>query len=68
MTPNVSRLLIRWGVADLLKDQLVQCDEIRIRRRDGKVVAYTELVPRTVRECGFPVRCDLNWVLGVSWR
>lgn len=55
MTPNVSRLLIKWGVADIIGDDLVQCKEINMRRTDGKIVQRTELVPRTVREFGFPV-------------
>lgn len=54
MTPNVSRLLIKWGVSDIIGDDLVQCKEIRMRRQDGKVVQRTELVPKTVREFGFP--------------
>ena len=55
MTPNVSRLLIRWGVADIIGDDLVQCKEINMRDRHGKVIQRTELVPKTVREYGFPV-------------
>lgn len=55
MTPNVSRLLIKWGVADIIGDDLVQCKEINLRRTDGKIVQRTELVPKTVREFGFPV-------------
>ena len=55
MTPNVSRFLIKWGVSDIIGDDLVQCDSIRMRRRDGKTVAYTELMPKTKRELGFPV-------------
>ncbi|EME48073.1 hypothetical protein DOTSEDRAFT_69869 [Dothistroma septosporum NZE10] len=54
MTPNVSRLLIKWGIDHIVGDDLVQCKEIRIRRKDGKVVQRTELVPKTVREFGFP--------------
>lgn len=55
MTPNVSRLLIRWGVSDIIGDDLVQCKEINMRRTDGKIVQRTELVPKTVKEFGFPV-------------
>lgn len=55
MTPNVSRLLIRWGVSDIIGDDLVQCKNINMRRRDGKIVQRTELYPKTVREFGFPV-------------
>lgn len=66
MTPNVSRLLVRWGVSDIIGANLVQCDDIKMRRTDGKVVAYTELVPRTCRELGFPVRIILRCRFG-AW-
>ena len=55
MTPNVVRLLIRWGVSDIIGDNLVQCDQINMRRHDGKIVQRTELVPKTVKEFGFSV-------------
>lgn len=55
MTPNVSRLLIKYGVADIIGDDLVQCKWINMRRTDGKVVQRTELAPKTVKEFGFPV-------------
>lgn len=42
MTPNVSRFLVRWGVSDLIGDDLVQCDDVKMRSTDGKVVAYTD--------------------------
>jgi len=62
-TPQVSRLLIRWGVSDIIGDDLVQCKNINMRRQDGKIVQRTELYPKTVREYGFPVsfveRCKL---------
>lgn len=54
MTPNVSRLLIKWGVADIIGDNLVQCKEINMRSKDGTIIRRTELVPKTVREFGFP--------------
>ncbi|KAK5115804.1 hypothetical protein LTR85_009398 [Meristemomyces frigidus] len=54
MTPNVSRLLMKWGVDAIIGDDLVQCKEINMRRQDGTVVRRTELVPHTVREFGFP--------------
>lgn len=54
MTPNVSRFLIRWGVSDIIGDDLVQCDSVNMRRSsDGKIVAYTDF-KRTVRDYGFP--------------
>lgn len=56
MTPNVSRLLIKWGVSDIIGDDLVQCEYINMRKRDGTITQRTELYPKTVREFGFPVR------------
>lgn len=60
MTPNVARLLIKWGVADIIGDDLVQCKDINMRRRDGKIIQRTELYPKTVREFGFPVRRSIG--------
>jgi hypothetical protein len=57
MTPNVSRLLIKWGVSDIIGDDLVQCRYINMRNSDGTIIQRTELVPKTVREFGFPVGC-----------
>lgn len=54
MTPNVSRLLIKWGVSEIIGDDLVQCNYINMRRTDGKVIQRTELYPKVVREYGFP--------------
>ena len=54
MTPNVSRFLIKWGVADIIGDDLVQCDDIKMRTFKGRIVQYTQLVPKTVRDLGFP--------------
>lgn len=39
MTPNVSRLLIKWGVADLILKDLVEVEELNVRRFDGTVSA-----------------------------
>lgn len=55
MTPNVSRLLIKWGVDKIIGDDLVQCKYINMRNREGKVVQRTDLAGKTVRELGFPV-------------
>lgn len=41
MTPNVSRLLIRWGVADLVGGDLVSFDRLNLRTKDGKIVGTT---------------------------
>ena len=55
MTPNVSRLLIKWGVSDIIGDDLVQCKYINMRNKDGVIIQRTELYPKVVREFGFPV-------------
>ena len=59
MTPNVSRLLIKWGVSDIIGDDLVQCTHINMRSKDGTITQRTELVPKTVTEFGFPVSLPL---------
>lgn len=41
MTPNISLLLIKWGVADIIGENLVEFEELNIRRRDGTKVGYT---------------------------
>lgn len=43
MTPNVSALLQRWGVADVIGDNLVQIEELNMRRKDGTLVGHTEI-------------------------
>ena len=45
MTPNVARLLIKWGVSDVIGDNLVEFEELNMRRRDGTKVGYTRIVP-----------------------
>lgn len=60
MTPNVSRLLSRWGVAEIIGENLVEPESARMRGRDGKVVDYVELTPKTREYLGFPVSCFLN--------
>jgi hypothetical protein len=55
MTPNVSRLLIKWGVSEIIGDDLVQCKYINMRSKDGTITQRTELYPKVVREFGFPV-------------
>ena len=42
MTLNVSRFLIKWGVSDIIRDNLVQCDNVNIRQTNGKNIAYTD--------------------------
>jgi salicylate hydroxylase len=53
MTPNVARFLIKWGVSDIIGDELVQCDNVNMRRADGKIIAYTDF-KKTVRDYGYP--------------
>lgn len=40
MTPNVSILLQRWGVADVIGDNLVQFPDLNMRRKDGTTRIY----------------------------
>lgn len=55
MTPNCSRLLLRWGVAKIIGKNLVEPQSARMRTKDGEVVDYVELVPSTREYLGFPV-------------
>ena len=34
MTPNTARLLIKWGISDVIKDNLVEFEELNMRRKD----------------------------------
>lgn len=43
MTPNVSVLLQRWGVDKIIGDNLVQFEELNMRRKDGTQVGYTKI-------------------------
>ncbi|KAI5367553.1 Putative FAD-binding domain, FAD/NAD(P)-binding domain superfamily [Septoria linicola] len=54
VTPNVSRLLNRYGVDKIIGDDLVQCKKIHMRNQKGEITQRTELYPKTVREFGFP--------------
>lgn len=54
MTPNVSRLLIKWGVADVIGDNLVEFEELNMRRRNGTKVGYTRMMPDMRRDLGYP--------------
>ncbi|KAG4434701.1 hypothetical protein IFR05_009811 [Cadophora sp. M221] len=54
MTPNVSRLLIKWGVADVIGSDLVEFEELNMRRRDGTKVGYTRMMPNMRRDLGYP--------------
>lgn len=43
MTPNVSVLLQRWGVDKVIGQNLVQFEELNMRRKDGTPVGYTKI-------------------------
>ncbi|KAL2002651.1 hypothetical protein VTN02DRAFT_6321 [Thermoascus thermophilus] len=43
MTPNVSVLLQRWNVADVIGENLVQFEELNMRRKDGTRVGHTKI-------------------------
>ena len=46
MTPNVSRLLIRWGLEDLISSVKVEPSEINLLRWEtGERIGHTKLVP-----------------------
>lgn len=53
MTPNVSVLLQRWGVDKVIGDNLVQFEELNMRRKDGTPVGYTE-IPTIERDLNRP--------------
>lgn len=53
MTPNASRLLIRWGVDKEIGDDLVCFDELNMRRKDGTKVGYTR-IKHVEEACGSP--------------
>lgn len=53
MTPNASRLLIRWGVDKEIGEDLVRFDELNMRRKDGSKIGYT-LIKRVEESCGSP--------------
>ena len=54
MTPNVSRLLIKWGVSDVIGDNLVEFEELNMRRRNGTKIGYTRTMPDVRRNLGVP--------------
>lgn len=43
MTPNVSVLLQRWNVADVIGENLVQIEELNMRRKDGTRVSHNKI-------------------------
>lgn len=55
VSPNVSRLLIRWGLGERLKQCAVQPEAIVFRRyNDGSVVGYSRWGDSIARELGAP--------------
>lgn len=46
MTPNVAKLLIDWGVADTIGDNLVEFDELNLRTKDGTKVGHAKMNTR----------------------
>ncbi|KAK4941043.1 hypothetical protein LTR10_018964 [Elasticomyces elasticus] len=54
MTPNVARLLIKWGVDKVIGDDLVEFEELNMRRRDGTLVGYTKTIPNVRKNLGVP--------------
>lgn len=55
MSPNASRLLIRWGLGDILEEKGVQPEGIVFRRyADGQVVGYSRWGDSMRKEHGAP--------------
>ncbi|BFZ65320.1 hypothetical protein YB2330_006486 [Saitoella coloradoensis] len=54
MTPNVSRFLIKWGVADVIGKNLVEFEELNMRKQDGTKVGYTHMIPEVRNDVGWP--------------
>ena len=53
MFPNISKYLIRWGVDEIIGDNLVQVDEVRTWGVNGEVVTRVD-TKRVHKICGFP--------------
>lgn len=53
MTPNVARFLLRWGVSGLIGPDLVQCDRINMRDKDGELVAFSDMA-KIRSDYGYP--------------
>lgn len=52
-TPNVARLLIRYGIDEVIGEDLVRFDELNLRRKDGSKVGHT-FIKRVEDATGFP--------------
>lgn len=53
MTPNVARLLRKYGVDKAIGENLVRFDELNMRRKDGTLVGHAQLA-RIERDLGQP--------------
>jgi hypothetical protein len=53
MTPNVARLLRKWGVDEEIGDDLVRFRELNMRIMDGTPVGYTK-ISGVEEACGQP--------------
>ncbi|KIW70539.1 hypothetical protein, variant 1 [Phialophora macrospora] len=54
MTPNVARLLMKWGVDKVIGDDLVEFEELNMRRKDGTKIGYTKTIPNVRKNLGVP--------------
>ncbi|ETI23936.1 hypothetical protein G647_05743 [Cladophialophora carrionii CBS 160.54] len=54
MTPNVARLLMKWGVDKVIGDNLVEFEELNMRRKDGTKIGYTKTIPNVRNNLGVP--------------
>ena len=43
MTPNVARLLQDYGVDQVIGENLVQFEEVNMRRKDGTLIGHTNV-------------------------
>lgn len=46
MTPNVARLLIRWGVDKVIGENLVEYEELNLRNKEGERVGFAKMESR----------------------
>ena len=54
MTSNISRFSIKWGVTDVISENLVEFEELKMRRWDGTKVGYIRMIPKVGRDLGYP--------------
>ena len=54
MTPNVARFLIKYGIDKEIGENLVEFEELNMRRRDGTKVGYTKITPDVQQNMGVP--------------